>query len=55
MSGWLCLLLLISADRININQHFTAFLLDIKTDSVLIDIPQNLGFLATWWLHGLTV
>jgi hypothetical protein len=46
---------LIDADRININQQLMVVLLDAKTVMVLIDILQNWGFLATWWLHGLSV
>jgi hypothetical protein len=46
---------LIVVVRININQQFMAIFLDENTAQVLIEIPQNWGFLATWWLHGTPV
>jgi hypothetical protein len=46
---------LIDADRININQQLMLNTLDKKAALVLIEIPQNWGFLATWWLHGIAV
>ena len=46
---------LIATDRINTNQQLTSIALDMRTVRALIDIPQNWGFLATWWLHGTAV
>ncbi len=43
---------LIAADKINPNQQLASVALDACTVRALIDIPQNWGFLATWWLHG---
>jgi hypothetical protein len=46
---------LINTDRININQQLTTHMLDKKPVCTLIDIPQNWGFLATWWLHEIAM